>query len=254
MPASRQCVYGWHSVLHFLSRAPERVLEIHRQSDRRDARAQALDDHIELLGLHVQTAGRQQLDRLAGTDGHQGVVAVIRPQSEMNEDNLSERISEEGASLFLLVLDEVQDPHNLGACLRSADGAGCHGVVVPKRRAAGLTDTVRKVACGAAEVVPLYRVTNLARALRHLGEAGVLRVATADAAGPSLFNTALPRPLALVMGGEARGVRRLTAESCDVSVSLPMHGAVSSLNVSVATGIALYEAVRQNVVIGDPPG
>lgn len=244
---ARQVVYGWHTVLHMLEAAPERVLEIHVQGDRDDARARRLNEQVAVTGTHVQVQARAQLDALASGGTHQGIVAVVRPSAEQGEDALMDRVAERGDALLLLVLDGVQDPHNLGACLRTADGAGCDGVVVPKRRAVGLTDTVRKVASGAAETVPVYRVTNLARALANLGEAGVWRVATSDQADKTLFEQDLPGPLALVMGGEARGVRRLTAERCDALASLPMRGAVSSLNVSVATGIALYEALRRRV-------
>ena len=248
----RQTIFGWHTVLHLLERSPERVLELHRQADRDDARARRLDELVAVTGTHLRTAPRDQLDTMAGGGRHQGIVAVVRPSTERSETDLESVLDNAGRELLLLVLDGVQDPHNLGACLRSADGAGCHGVVVPKRRAVGLTDTVRKVASGAAETVALYRVTNLARTLATLGEAGVWRVATSDRADQTLFEAPLHGPLALVMGGEARGVRRLTAERCDALVSLPMHGAVSSLNVSVAAGIALYEAVRRRVAPTDP--
>lgn len=248
---ARQTIFGWHTVLHLLEHAPERVIELYRQGDRDDARARRLDQLIEVTGIHVQTLARDRLDALVSGGNHQGLAAAIRPSAEQNESDLEACVERAGDELLLLVLDGVQDPHNLGACLRNADGAGCHGVVVPKRRAVGLTDTVRKVASGAAETVPLFRVTNLARTLAQLGEAGVWRVATSDRADSSLFDVDLPRPLALVMGGEAKGVRRLTAERCDALASLPMRGAVSSLNVSVAAGISLYEAVRRRIASPD---
>lgn len=149
---------------------------------------------------------------------------------------------------FLLILDNVQDPHNLGACLRTADGAGVHAVIIPKDRSVHLTSTVRTVACGAAEHVPLVEVTNLARVLDQLKEGGIWIVGTADSAVKSIYEVDLKGPLAVVMGSEGKGLRRLTAEKCDFLVSIPMHGAVESLNVSVATGVCLYEAVRQRSV------
>ena len=148
-------------------------------------------------------------------------------------------------SAFLLILDNVTDPHNLGACLRSADAAGVHGVIAPKDKAVGLTSTVSKVACGAAETVPFYQVTNLARTLKELQERGIWLYGTAGEASESVFKTDLKGPIAIVMGAEGKGLRRLTRESCDHLINIPMTGSVSSLNVSVATGICLFEAVRQ---------
>ncbi len=244
---ANQSVFGWHAVGHLLKHSPRRVLSIRIQSDRDDARAREVLELIEVTGTHVERVPREQLDRLAGEASHQGVVATIRASQERGEGELFDLVEKRGADLLLLILDSVQDPHNLGACLRSADGAGVDGVVAPKRRAVGLTDTVRKVASGAAETVPFFRVTNLSRTLTTLGEAGVWRVGTSDRATEPLWQARLSGPLALVMGGEAKGMRRLTTEKCDALVSLPMHGAVSSLNVSVATGIVLYEAMRQRI-------
>ncbi len=242
-----QLVWGWHTVTHLLKHAPERVLSVHLTGERDDGRARELQALIEVTGVSVQQVPRAALDKQTGEAVHQGVAAQIRPSVELSSTELFNQVETQGDALLLLVLDNVQDPHNLGACLRSADGAGVHGVVAPRRRAVGLTDTVRKVASGAAETVPFYRVTNLARTLATLGEAGVWRVGTSDRAERSLYETSLSGPLAVVMGGEARGMRRLTIERCDALLSLPMRGAVSSLNVSVATGVVLYEAVRQRI-------
>jgi 23S rRNA (guanosine2251-2'-O)-methyltransferase len=190
---------------------------------------------------------RRVLDDLA-EGAHQGVVLRLRARQPEGEGALDDLLDELPGPPFLLVLDGVQDPHNLGACLRTADGAGVDAVIVPRDRAAGLTATVRKVACGAAETSRLIRVTNLARTLKHLKSRGLWLVGTAEDAPQSVFEADWTGPLALVMGGEARGLRRLTRELCDALVSLPMRGAVESLNVSVATGICLYTALSRRAV------
>jgi 23S rRNA (guanosine2251-2'-O)-methyltransferase len=186
-----------------------------------------------------------QLDKLAAGERHQGVVAELLPRAGDPETQLEEALEAAGDAPLLLVLDGVQDPHNLGACLRSADAAGVAAVLVPRDRAAGLTPVVRKVAAGAAETVPLVAVVNLARTLRELKERGVWLVGTDDSAEKTLYDAELTGPVALVMGSEGEGMRRLTRECCDQLVSIPMAGAVESLNVSVAAGVALFEAVRQ---------
>ena len=244
---AKQNVWGWHTVSHLLKAAPGRVLGIQIQADRDDARAREVLALGDTVGVSVTRTPRSTLDKLAPEASHQGIVAHIRQSVERSETDLFDMVSERDDELLLLVLDSVQDPHNLGACLRCADGAGAHGVVAPRRRAVGLTDSVRKVASGAAETVPFYRITNLARTLDTLGDAGVWRVGTSDQATESLYASRLTGPLALVMGGEARGMRRLTSERCDALVALPMRGALSSLNVSVATGVVLYEALRQRI-------
>ncbi|MEW5796002.1 MAG: 23S rRNA (guanosine(2251)-2'-O)-methyltransferase RlmB [Candidatus Zixiibacteriota bacterium] len=175
---------------------------------------------------------------------HRHTDFTVEPTAR-DESFLFELIKSPELPPFLLILDNIQDPHNLGACLRTADGAGVHAVIIPKDRSVHLTSTVRTVACGAAEHVPVVEVTNLARVMDQLKEAGIWLVGTSDKAAQSLYQIDLKGPLALVMGSEGKGLRRLTSEKCDFLVSLPMHGTVSSLNVSVATGICLYEAVRQ---------
>lgn len=249
---ARQAVWGWHTVGHLLTTRPQDVLVLTVLEGRDDARARALEQQAEVAGVHVSRAARTVLDKLAHGASHQGVVAHVRPSPERSDDALADALAERAGPRLWLVLDGVQDPHNLGACLRAADGAGCAGVIAPRRRAAGLGDTVRKVACGAAESVPFYRVTNLARTLRALGEHGVYRVGTSDSADKSLYELDLSGDLAVVMGGEAKGLRRLTAEHCDALASLPMLGAVESLNVSVAAGVCLYEAGRQRVARARP--
>jgi 23S rRNA (guanosine2251-2'-O)-methyltransferase len=194
----------------------------------------------------LEEAGRDRLDRLAGGTGHQGIAAQVNAPAALGEKALDELLTALEEPPLLLVLDGVQDPHNLGACLRSADAAGAHAVIAPRDRAAGLTPVACKVASGAAESVPFIQVTNLARTLRHLRDGWQVRVVgTAGEAETLLYDADLTGPLALVMGSEEKGLRRLTREQCDLLVRLPMAGAVESLNVSVAAGVALFEAVRQ---------
>jgi 23S rRNA (guanosine2251-2'-O)-methyltransferase len=195
--------------------------------------------------VQVGAADDALLDKLAEGGRHQGVVAEVLPRASDPETQLEEALESAAGAPLLLVLDGVQDPHNLGACLRSADAAGVAAVIVPRDRAAGMTPVVRKVAAGAAETVPLVAVVNLARTLRQLKERGIWLVGTDDTADKGLYEADLKGPLALVMGSEGEGLRRLTRECCDLLVSIPMAGAVESLNVSVATGVALFEAVRQ---------
>lgn len=199
-------------------------------------------------GIDVQSANRARLTQMSGEARHQGVVAEVRRNSLLDEAGLRGLVEsrlEAGEAPLLLVLDGVQDPHNLGACMRTADAAGVDAVVVPRHGAAGLGPTVSKVAAGAAEHLPFAAVANLGRTLDWLGDYGVKRVATGDTADSSLYAVDLSGPLALIMGCEHSGVGRSVANRCDVFVSLPMHGVVSSLNVSVAAGVCLYEALRQ---------
>jgi 23S rRNA (guanosine2251-2'-O)-methyltransferase len=194
--------------------------------------------------VKVSTRDVQELDRLASGERHQGVCVQMRSAGVLGEGALDDLLEKVKAPL-LLVLDGVQDPHNLGACLRTADAAGVAAVIVPRDRAAGLSPVVRKVASGAAETIPLIQVVNLARTLRWLKEREIWIVGTDDEAPKSLFETSLTGPLALVLGAEGQGLRRLTKENCDALISIPMKGVVESLNVSVATGVVLYEALRQ---------
>ena len=186
------------------------------------------------------------LDDKAGSSQHQGIVARVKAVKPLTEKDLDELL-DKTAVPFLLILDGVTDPHNLGACLRNADAAGVHAVIVPKDNSVGLTSTVSKVACGAAETIPLFQVTNLARTMRHLQDKGVWIVGTAGEAEGNVYQADLKGPLAIAMGAEDKGLRRLSREGCDSLVSIPMSGSVSSLNVSVATGVCLFEAVRQRL-------
>lgn len=213
-------------------------------------RVEAVIARAGALGIEVRPANRARLQQLSGEARHQGVVAEVTRSTMLDEGGLRTLVenrlgTDEGRPLLLLILDGIQDPHNLGACLRSADAAGAYAVVVPRHGAAGMGPTVSKVAAGAAEFLPFAAVPNIGRVLSWLTEYGVLVVGTSDAAQTSLFEAELAGPLALVMGEEHRGLRKKIEERCDLLVALPMHGSVSSLNVSVACGICLFEVVRQ---------
>jgi 23S rRNA (guanosine2251-2'-O)-methyltransferase len=237
--------YGIHSVRVLLTRTPQRVRRVLLASGRDAGRLGELRELAQRAGVQIVTGEDATLDRLADGGRHQGVVAEIVPQAGDPETRLEEALESARGAPLLLVLDGVQDPHNLGACLRSADAAGVAAVIAPRDRAAGLTPVVRKVAAGAAESVPFVSVVNLARTLRELKDRGLWLVGTADDADKTIFEADLTGPTAIVMGSEGEGMRRLTRECCDQLVSIPMAGSVESLNVSVATGVVLYEAVRQ---------
>lgn len=234
---------GIHAVAAVLQRAPERVKRLQLAPDPIEPALERLRALAQSRGISIERVGRERLDQQLPGFQNQGVVVHCTPRPLLDEKALITRVRD-GLDL-LLVLDGVTDPHNLGACLRTADAAGVHAVIVPRKRSAGLTATVVKVASGAAETVPLVQVTNLARTMRHLQEAGVWITGTAGEASDSLYAANLTGPTALVMGAEGEGMRRLTREHCDHLVHLPMQGQVSSLNVSVAAGVCLFEAVRQ---------
>jgi len=249
----RDLVYGLHAVRAVIDRAPERLLELWMAEPRHDARARDLKERAEAAGLKVQRVGNESLAKLAGDVAHQGVVATVRPLKPWDEEALIASLSTL-ADPLLLVLDGVTDPHNLGACLRTADAAGVSAVILPKDRSASIDAVARKVAAGAAEFVPTVSVTNLARALIRLKENGVWVVGLDGEADQTLYAADLNRPLALVLGAEGLGLRRLTRDSCDFLVRIPMAGQVESLNVSVAAGIALFEAGRQRSAPAPGPG
>lgn len=237
-------IYGLHAVRALLQRSPGRLRRLLVDGQRDDARMRELVKLAEQAGVHAERVNSRQLSGRVGEVAHQGVVADVEPQAAWHENELVEAVMAAKAPL-VLVLDGVQDPHNLGACLRTADACGALAVVVPKDRAAGLNATVRKVAAGAAETMPLATVTNLARTLKLLKDAGQWIVG-ADMAGEQLvWQSDLTGSRAVVMGGEGDGLRELTRKSCDYLVRLPQLGAMESLNVSVACGMLLYEAVRQ---------
>jgi len=240
---STKVLFGFHAVTVRLKTAPASISEIHVDSSRRDARMRQFVERAREAGARLIDSDDARLAQLAGTTRHQGVVArVTALKMQHSLDEVLDGVS--GAPL-VLVLDGVTDPHNLGACLRVADGAGAHAVVAPKDHAVGLNSTVAKVASGAAETVPYLMVTNLARTLGELKERDIRVVGTSDDAEATLYDVDLRGPVALVLGAEGAGMRQLTRRSCDELVRIPMAGAVESLNVSVAAGVCLYEALRQ---------
>jgi rRNA methylase, putative, group 3 len=245
--AHTNLAYGIHAVRTLLLHHAQRVRQVWLGSAiETSSRLQELHQLAEMARVPVRLAADDELDRLASGERHQGAVAQTVPRAGDPETQLEEALEAAGdVPPLLLVLDGVTDPHNLGACMRSADAAGVAAVIVPRDRAAGLTPVVHKVAAGAAETVPLVAVVNLARALRELKQRGFWLVGTADDATRTLWDIDLTGPTVLVLGSEGEGMRRLTREACDQLVSIPMAGAVESLNVSVATGVALFEAVRQ---------
>ncbi|WP_461519495.1 23S rRNA (guanosine(2251)-2'-O)-methyltransferase RlmB [Porticoccus sp.] len=241
-----QWIFGLHSVQAVLKTTADKVRMLKVLKGREDHRLQKVLNLAELNGIPVTRVSRAELDTLTENEGrHQGVAALCESGKVQDEHFLVGLLEQLSVPPFLLVLDGVTDPHNLGACLRSADAAGVQAVIVPKDNSVGLTPTVQKVASGAAETVPLVVVTNLARTLKQLQDRGLWVVGTAGEAEQLVYEVDLKGPLVMVMGAEEKGLRRLTREHCDSLVKLPMAGAVSSLNVSVAAGICLFEAVRQ---------
>lgn len=239
-------IYGLHSVQAYMDRHPEGILEVFLLKGRDDERLNKLVKGLRPLGLTLQWRERGQLDELAGDSHHQGVVARVREQAPGDENDLVAYLDSLDAPPFLLLLDGVTDPHNLGACMRSADAAGVHAVITPRDKSASITPVVRKVAVGAADSLPFFQVTNLARTMEMLKERGIWLMGTAlEEEAKSLYDVALTGPIGIVMGAEGSGMRRLTRELCDVLLYIPMAGSVESLNVSVATGVTLFEAMRQ---------
>ncbi len=236
-------IFGFHAVGVRLKVAPASIIEVYADPTRRDARMRQFLQRAAEAGVRVIEADAQRLARLAGSAGHQGLAARVHPvELARSLDDLLDGVT--GPPL-LLVLDGVTDPHNLGACLRVADGAGAHAVIAPKDHAVGISATVAKVASGAAETVPYFMVTNLARTLGELKERSIWIVGTAGEAEQTVYDMDLKVPTALVLGAEGDGMRQLTRKTCDELVAIPMRGAVESLNVSVASGVCLYEALRQ---------
>jgi 23S rRNA (guanosine2251-2'-O)-methyltransferase len=239
-------IHGLHSVIARVRARPESIREVYVDATRDDARIKDLKQLLSTQGLRVMAVDSQRLDGMTGGARHQGVVAsVTATKLPTFVDEVLEDVEARGATPLLLVLDGIQDPHNLGACLRVADAAGVHAVLAPKDRSVGLTAAAIKVASGAADSVPYITVTNLARSLRDLKERGIWLIGTGDESDQSLYGERLTGPLAWIVGAEGEGMRRLTRDLCDRVVSIPMLGSVESLNASVATGICLYEAVRQ---------
>jgi 23S rRNA (guanosine2251-2'-O)-methyltransferase len=254
-PAIESVTYGIHAVRFLLKRTPERLRRLLLLARRDDRRLGELRELAERARVPVAMVEEAELAKLAGGGRHQGAVAVLMAEVERAasdpETRLEIALTAASGPPLLLVLDGVQDPHNLGACLRTADAAGVCAVIAPRDRAAELTPVARKVAAGAAETVPFIAVVNLARTLRELKGRGIWVIGSTDQAASSLYEADLAGPTALVLGSEGEGLRRLTRECCDQLVAIPMAGAIESLNVSVAAGVLLYEAVRQRHLQGN---
>ena len=240
-------LFGFHAVGVRLKTAPQSVIEIYYEPTRRDARMRQFIERAKEAGVRLIEADGLRLSKLAGSHGHQGVAARVEAVVQQRSlDELLDHLEADGvANPLLLVLDGVTDPHNLGACLRVADGAGAHAVIAPKDHAVGINATVAKVASGAAETVPYFMVTNLARTLTELKERNIWVIGTSGDADKTLYQVDLKGPVALVLGAEGPGMRQLTRKTCDELVGIPMQGAVESLNVSVTSAVCLYEALRQ---------
>ena len=238
-------IVGLHAAQSALMYSPQKISRAWVDSERHDKRLETLLETLSTLDISIEKVERKKLDTLADGMNHQGVVLEVALPEELSENDLKVAVEHLSENALFLVLDNVQDPHNLGACLRTADATGVHGIIITKDNAVGITPTVCKVASGAAETVPVYVVTNLARTLRWLKTEGVWVVGTAGEAESTLFKSDFTVPMALVIGAEEKGMRRLTREQCDFLVKLPMLGTVESLNLSVATGVLLYEVLRQ---------
>ena len=250
MASSSKNLFGFHAVGVRIKTAPKSVYEVFYDVQRRDMRMRQFTDRARDSGIKLVESDGLRLAKMCGSHGHQGVVARVDALAQVASlDELLENLEAAGIhSPLLLVLDGVTDPHNLGACLRVADGAGAHAVIAPKDHAAGISAIVSKVASGAAETMPYFMVTNLARTLGELKERNIWCIGTSDDAEKTIYDVDLTGPVALVLGAEGGGMRQLTRKTCDQLVSIPMHGAVESLNVSVASGVCLYEALRQRRV------
>ena len=248
MSAKTSILFGFHAVTVRLKTAADSITEIHVDATRRDQRMRQFIERAKDAGVRLIESDDDRLQKLCGTHRHQGVVARVNAVAKSH--SLDDTLDAVDGPPLLLVLDGITDPHNLGACLRVADGAGAHAVIAPKDHAVGINATVAKVASGAAETVPYFMVTNLARTLGELKERDIRIIGTSDAAEKSLYDIDLSGPVALVLGAEGAGMRQLTGKTCDELVRLPMKGAVESLNVSVASGVCLYEALRQREAKG----
>lgn len=247
--SEKEFIFGFHTISALLTSHPERILQLFRQAGREDTRIQEILQLAEYHHIPVQSVSKNQCDAWAKQRVHQGILAQIKRTKLLNDQDLwtllKRRLKKVDKPLFLLLLDAIQDPHNLGACLRTANAAGVDAVIVPSDRSVSMTPAVRKVAAGAVEMTPLFSVTNLATTLEKLKAMGVWCYGLDQSGSQLIYETILTGALALVLGAEDEGLRRLTKERCDALVTIPMFGRVSSLNVSVAAGISLFEAVRQ---------
>ncbi|MBV9576484.1 MAG: 23S rRNA (guanosine(2251)-2'-O)-methyltransferase RlmB [Gammaproteobacteria bacterium] len=244
---SKQFLFGLHTVEALLKKQSERIIKLCLQAERKDKKIEALVLLAKQQHIPVEWISKQALDRMTQEANHQGVVAFCSNAVSYSEADLKLLLQNLSGTPFLLILDGVQDPHNLGACFRVADAAGVHAIIAPKDKSASVTAVVSKVASGAAETVPFVQVTNLARTLEELKALGIWIYGAAGEADQALYQTDLSGPIAIVMGAEGTGLRRLVREHCDGLIKIPMQGTVSSLNVSVATGIFLFEVVRQRL-------
>ena len=244
--ANDNLIFGINPIQQLLNNNPEKIIELFISNTKDDKRVQIIIDNAKKNDISIQRVDIKKLDKWVDGQNHQGVVARITATQVLGEASIADFAKNTNNPLFL-ILDGVQDPHNLGACLRTADAAGVSAVIVPKDNAVGITPIVRKVASGAADTVPLIQVSNLARAMKELQNLGVWIVGTAGDSSQSIYEMDLKGAIAIVLGAEGSGMRQLTAKTCDFLVKIPMHGQVESLNVSVAAGVCLYEAVRQRL-------
>lgn len=245
MSGNKQYIFGQHAVAAILGKQPERIIQFYVQNGRRDRQTEQLLAEAKKQHVGVQFVERSELDKLSDNGNHQGVAVFCQKMRAYSEADIKTLIEASDSPPAILILDGVQDPHNLGACFRSADAAGITMIIAPKDKAVGITPVVAKVACGAVEHVPFIQVTNLARTMKQLKDMGVWLYGAAGEAKQTVYQTDLTGPVALVMGAEGDGLRRLTRETCDALIRIPMQGTVSSLNVSVATGVMVFELVRQ---------
>lgn len=240
--AKQETIFGLHAVEKFVKQSPQSVYTISFVSGKLNKRQQSLFDQAKSLGLNIQQVNKSAFNRVDGN--HQGVMADVAKQADLTEADLKKLIEETSNPLFIF-LDEVQDPHNLGAVLRTADAVGVHAVVIPKHNSVGMNATVRKVASGAADNVKLIVVSNLVRTLKEMQQEGMWMIGLAGETDQTIYDHDLKGSIGIVMGAEGSGLRRLTKEACDHLAAIPMVGVVESLNVSVATGVTVYEAYRQ---------
>ncbi len=244
--AEVQKIHGIHAVQALIKARPDHIVNAWMDRQRKDAKLQAIKQSLDEVGIRIDYVDKKTLEKLSSNANHQGVLLTAKLPQERTEEQLKKALKEQQDQAFYLVLDQVTDPHNLGACLRTALAAGVQGVIVPKDNACRLNATVCKVASGAAELLPVYRVTNLVRTLKYLKTEGVWVSGAAGEATKDVFEAELTGSVAIVMGAEGKGLRPLTQQQCDQLIKIPMSGKVESLNVSVATGIILYEVLRQN--------
>lgn len=247
MPLNKCIIFGLHSVGVLLKRHPERIISLRVSKERRDNKIEAIVELAKKQGLTIDRGSRQDLDEVTAGGNHQGVAAMCSQPQVYSEHDLRSLVDKLEVPPFLLILDGVQDPHNLGACFRTAEAAGVHAIIAPKDKSVGLTAVVSKVASGAAEIIPFVQVTNLVRAMEELKKLGLWIFGAEAEAKQTIYQTDLLGPVAIVLGSEGTGLRRLTREHCDKLVRIPMVGLIESLNVSVATGIFLFEVTRQRL-------